>query len=321
MPTPFVTAMNCVTISCPEPDRLTNLMTGGCGWEVFCYGAVEASLESLWGITPGSAGDRFTIVGSKNFDRGMIRVVEGPERIRTSPMSTRWSGIEIVVSEDLLGLCRTLEKHPDFDVVKPVDEADFTHAGANMHTFFHGRGPGLTHMMFTMAVTQPESYDFPETENHVGHIFDVHLDVDNKGPSRSFYGETLAMDMVFDDMLTDGLFYETWDLDPATPHVRMSILKGDAPGFGLGGIEMRSYDASTMDPTPPVANRLDGGSCITTFAVKDIDAAYAAVSQCSDVTMIAEPAEQTAAPYNGGKVFAFLGPEGERVEISEQWSA
>ena len=145
---------------------------------------------------------------------------------------------------------------------------DFTHAGANVHTFFHGRGPGLTHTMFTMAVTQPETYDFPETDNHVGHIFDVHLDVNNRGPSRGFYSETLGMDMVFDDMLTEGLFYDTWDLDLSTPHVRMSIFKGDAEGFGLGGIEMRSFDASTMDPAPPTEDRLDGGSCITTFTTQ-----------------------------------------------------
>ena len=319
MTTPLVTAMNCVTISCPEPNRLVNLMADGCGWEVFCEGAIDSNLERTWGIAAGSAGDRFTIVSSKNFDRGMIRVVEGPERIRTSPMSTRWSGIEIVVSEDLLGLCRNLERHPDFDVVKPVNEADFTHAGANVHTFFHGRTPGLTHAMFTMAVTQPETYAFPETENHVGHIFDVHLDADNTGTSRNFYDETIAMDMIFDDMLKDGLFYDTWDLDPALPDVRMSIFKGDASGFGLGGIEMRSYDQSLMDPTPPVPERLDGGCCITSFTTKNIDAVFDAVSNSPDATVITEPESSDTGPYGGGKVFAFLGPEGERVEMCENW--
>ena len=319
MSPPLVTAMSCVTISCPEPDRLINLITEAWEWELFSEGSIDAALESIWGITPSSAGDRFSILRSKNFDRGMIRVVEGPDRHRTSPMSTRWSGVEIVVSEDLLGLCRRLEAHPDFDVVKPVDEADFTHAGANVHTFFHGRGPGLTHTMFTMAVTQPETYAFPETDNHVGHIFDVHLDVNNKGPSWDFYEKTLCMDMVFDDMLTEGLFYDTWDLDPSIPHVRMSIFKGDAEGFGLGGIEMRSFDASTMDSTPPFEDRLDGGSCITTFTTKDIDAVFKAIDASPDSTPITEPQVHAVTPYGGGKVFAFLGPEGERVEIAEKW--
>lgn len=321
MRNPLVTAMNCVTVSCPEPERMVNLMVDGCDWEIFCEGAPDAALESLWGIEPSSAGDRFTIVSSKNFDRGMIRVVQGTERHRTSPMSTRWSGIEIVVSEDLLGLCKTLEKHPDFDVIKPVDEADFTHAGANVHTFFHGRTPGLTHAMFTMAVTQPETYAFPETENHVGHIFDVHLDVDSTGPSRDFYNQTLGMEMVFDDMLTEGLFYDTWDLSADTPPVRMSIFKGDAPGFGLGGIEMRSFDRSTMDPTPPVPNRLDGGCCITTFTTKDVTKVYDAVKNSPNAKVIMEPQTVDTAPYSGGRTFAFHGPEGERVEICERWSA
>jgi len=321
MSIPLVTAMNCVTISCPEPERLVKLMTQGCGWEIFCDGALDSRLEECWGVVSKSAGDKFTIVRSKKSDRGMIRVVHGNDRIRTSPMSTRWSGIEIVVSDDLLGLCRTLEKNPDFDVVKSVDEADFTHAGANVHTFFHGKTPGLTHAMFTMAVTEPETYDFPATENHVGHIFDVHLDVDVTGPSRNFYNEVLGMEMVFDDMLTEGLFYDTWDLDPSVPDVRMSIFKGDAPGFGLGGIEMRSYDRSLMDHTPPIPDQLDGGCCITTFTTRDIDAVFDTVKESPDVNLINEPVPRDEAPYGGGKVFAFLGPEGERVEISEKWIA
>ena len=64
-----------------------------------------------------------TILRSKGSNRGMIRVVKGNERIRQSPMSTRWSGIEIVVMDDLVGLCKTLQNHYDFEVVKPVLES------------------------------------------------------------------------------------------------------------------------------------------------------------------------------------------------------
>jgi catechol 2,3-dioxygenase-like lactoylglutathione lyase family enzyme len=321
MTAPLVTSMACATLSCPEPDEAIRMMTDTWDWEVFCTGAIDQGTAALWGIAPGSAGDRFTIVRSRGMDRGMIRVVHGGERIRTSPMSTRWSGIEIVVMDDLVGLCKALETDPAFDVVKPVDEADFTHAGANVHAFFHGRMPGLTHAMFTMAVTQPESYAFPESPNRVGQIFDVHLDVDNTGPSRAFYGETLGMEMVFDDMLTEGLFYDTWDLDPETPPVRMSIFKGDAPGFGLGGIEMRSFDRATMDPTPPVADRFDAGTCMTAFTCRDIAAVYDAVSKSPHAAAISEPMAVDAAPYNGGLVFCATGPEGERLEFSERWQA
>lgn len=320
MSSPLVTSMACVTISCPEPESLIRLMTEVWDWEVFSKENVDHAREALWGIASSSAGSKSTVLCSRGADRGMIRVVQGIDRQRSSPMSARWSGIEIVVTDDLKGLCDTLEAHPDFDVVKPVNEADFTHAGANVHTFFHGRTTGLTHMMFTMAVTQPETYAFPDSPNTVGHIFDVHLDVDNKGLSRDFYQNTLGMEMVFDDMLTEGLFYDTWNLDAATPPVRMSIFKGDAPGFGLGGIEMRSFDRSTMDQTLPLTDRFDGGTCMTSFTVKDIDAVFKALSESPQATILSEPTELTQAPYNGGRAFCVLGPEGERLEFSEFWA-
>ena len=318
---PLVTSMACVTHACPDPSRLIRLMTETCDWEVFCEGEIDATVERLWGIAAGSAGDRFTIVRSRGMDRGMIRVVRGHERHRTSPMSTRWSGIELVVKENLKTLCDKMEADPDFEVVKPVKAADFTHAGANVHDFFHGKMPGLTHAMFTMAVTQPETYAFPESPNWVGQIFDVHLDVDNTGPSRDFYGKTLGMEMVFDDLLTEGLFFDTWDLSADTPPVRMSIFKGDAPGFGLGGIEMRSYDRATMDPTPPRDDQFDGGSCMTAFTCSDIGAIHKALSDSPHATVLSDPASLDAAPYDGGLTFCALGPEGERLEFSERWQA
>lgn len=321
MPTPLVTSMVCVTHACPEPDQLVRLMTDTCDWEVFCEGEINVSLSDIWGVAPNSAGDHYTIVRSRGMDRGMIRVVHGSERQRTSPMSARWSGIELVVKEDLKKLCDAMEAAADYDVVKPVKAADFTHAGANVHDFFHGKMPGLTHAMFTMAVTQPETYAFPESPNWVGQIFDVHLDVDNTGPSREFYADTLGMEMVFDDMLTEGLFFDTWDLASDTPPVRMSIFKGDAPGFGLGGIEMRSYDAATKDPTPPVPDRFDGGSCMTAFTCKDVMAVHTALTDSPHATVLSEPKRVSAAPYGGGLAFCALGPEGERLEFSELWQA
>jgi len=254
-----------------------------------------------------------TTMRSPNTDRGMIRVVEGTER--------RWSGIEIVVSEDLAGLSRRLDRHPAFDLRKPVDEADFTHAGANVHAFFHGRTPGLTHAMFTMAVTEAEDYEFPTTENQVGHIFDVHLDLNKAGLSRNFYENTLGMQVVFDEILSDGLFYDTWDLDPSAPEVRMSILKGDAPGFGLGGIEMRCFDSTLLDIAPQIANRLDGGCCMTTFTTTNLNRAYRAVCNDPGAKILTEPVSMSESPYGGGYAFTFLAPDGDRVEISERWTA
>ncbi|MBP02113.1 MAG: hypothetical protein CMM25_04840 [Rhodospirillaceae bacterium] len=316
---PLVTSMKCVTVACPQPKDFIGLMVDECSWEIIDKGGIDSNQEKVWGIAAGSAGKQYSVIRSPNADRGMIRVVKGKNRIRNSPMSTRWSGIEIVVSNDLQSLCQRLEKNNKFEVIKPVNAADFTHAGANIHDFFHGKSPGGTHIMFTMAITQPETYDFPKSPNWVGHIFDVHLDVDNTGNSRIFYQDTLGMELVFDDLLTEGLFYDTWDLNVKTPPVNMSIFKGDAPGFGLGGIEMRSFDKATMDPALPEKRNLDPGTCITSFSTKNIYQTFKAIESSSHASVLTEPTELKQNIYNGGLVFTAIGPEGERIEFTESW--
>lgn len=250
----------------------------------------------------------------------MIRVVEGSKRVHQSPMKSRWSGIEIVVTKGLDRLCDKLSAHSGFDVQRPILKVDFTHAGANVHDFFYGYAPGNAHIMFTMADTQPETYAFPDSPNPVGHIFDVHLEVDASGESRAFYENTMGMKMVFDDMLSDSMFYDTWGLSSKTPKVRMSIFKGDADGFGLGGVEMRSYDATIIDPQPAVEERFDGGACMTSFTVKDINGLYELLRDSPLATVLSEPRALNRPPYSGGHVFSALGPQGERLEFSEQWS-
>jgi len=44
---------------------------------------------------------------------------------------------------------------------------------------------------------------------------------------------------------------------PRGAHVALDILKGDAPGTGLGGIELQGYDAALIDPEPAVPDRFD----------------------------------------------------------------
>lgn len=315
---PIVSSMVCVTISCPEPDKLEHLLLNYLDWELFCSTDLNSNHEELWDISKDSAGKSIKIYRSKKSDIGMIRVIKGKERIKKSPMSTRWSGIEIIVTEDIVGLCNSLKKSKIFKVIKPVDEADFTHAGANIHTFFHGVGPGLTHWMFTMAVTQPETYAFPDSPNKVGHIFDVHLDVDKEDESRNFYQNILKMDMHFDDMLREGLFYNAWDLDLSHSPVQMTIFKGDSEWL-MGGIEMRSFFEKSMDLTPPTPNEFDGGACMTTFTVKNIDDVYETIHKYPNAKAITKPKIIKDLPYNGGKTFSALGPKGERLEFVEKW--
>jgi len=301
---------------------MTKLLLDVYGWETLCEGVIDAPLESLWGIAPNTAGKSFAVLRSPGSDRGMIRIVAGQDRRHPTPMGTRWSGIEIVVMKDIEGLHDKLEAHPAFVVGRPPKTIDFTDGGANVHTYFYVYPPGGTYFVMTMARTKARDYDFPSSPNPVGHIFDVHLDVVKDGPSRSFYEDTLGLIAVFDEDITassdpEGLFYETWDIPPDSP-ANLSILKGNAPKYGLDGIEMRTFEREVMDPLPAVADKFDPGCCMTTYSCTDIDSVFRAVSESNLATVISEPQAILAEPYAGARAFAFLGPENECMEICEK---
>ncbi|MFL2770951.1 MAG: VOC family protein [Rhodospirillaceae bacterium] len=312
-----LTSPACMTYACSDPKKMTTLLSDVFGWKTLCDGAIDADLEALWGIAPSSAGGSFAVLCSPGSDRGMMRIVAGEDRKRNAPMSTRWSGVEIVVMEDIEGLHEKLESHPDFTIGRLPKTIDFTDAGANIHTYFYVYPPGGTHFMMTMARTECRDYVFPYSPNPVGHIFDVHLDIDKDGPSRRFYEEILGLTAVFDEDITEGLFYETWDI-PADSPANLTLLKGDAPKFGLDGIEMRIFEKRVMDPLPPVADKFDPGCCMTTYSCTDIEAVYRAVSASSNATILSELRPVSGEPYAGATAFAFLGPEGERVEICDK---
>jgi hypothetical protein len=316
MSQPLVTAMTGVTISTAEPNELIEILTQLMDWELCCDGEINAAQETLWGIDPGSAGDRYGIYRSRGANRGMIRVVGGIERERSRPIGCRWSGVEILVTADFEDLYRSFDAHKHFKMIKAPLEADFSEVGANIHLAFYGRAPGGTHLMFTMAVTAARDYDFPTADARVGHIFDVPLVSDNFARSLGFYRDQLGMVPLLEDMLTEGIWHEAWDLPVGTP-VDLAIIKGDAPDFGLGGIELQGYDAAFIDPILAQPNRFDGGSCLTSYTTTDINAVYQAVVNSPDATLLSEPQTYSPAPYHGASAFCFQGPGGERVEICE----
>ena len=316
MTEPNLTSIAGMTYACSDPEGMVKLLIGQLHWKILCEGAVDRTLENLWGISPGSAGNHYTVVRSPRSDRGMIRVVAGDNRKRTTPMSTRWSGVELVVMEDIQVFFKRLEDHPDWTIGRPPKTIDFTDAGANIHTYFYAYPPGGTHFIFAKAETQARDYPFPSSPNPIGQIFDLHLDVDRTGPSRKFYEDILGLITVFDEDMTEGLFYETWDISQNSP-ANLSILKGYAPENGLDGIEMRSFEAAEMDPLPAKSDKFDGGCCMGTYCAKDIDDVFEAVSGHSLAEVLSEPRGVDAPPYNGNRAFCFLGPSCERLEIYE----
>ena len=320
MAVPHVTALQCMTIACARPAELSALFEAGLGWEVLAEHPVDAGMERLWGIAPGTAGLRARVLRSPGSTRGMVRVVEGDERPRRRPMAARWAGVEMIVSRDIDELARRVESLPGFRTFVPPSDWDWTEYGSNIHRAFIGTAPGGTHLAFTMALTQPKGRDFPEASAQVGHVFDVPLVTTRFEDCKSFYCGTLGMVPFLQSEFRDHLWHRLWRLPPQSP-ARLDIYKGNAPGTGLGGIELQGYEAHIVDPEPAVTDRLDGGACLLTYTSDDIDAAFAAVAADPAARVLSAPTPIEAAPYDGARAFTFLGPVGERMEIVERaWS-
>lgn len=314
---PRVTALQAMTIATEAPDALYRLFVDGLGWQPFADHAVDARFESLWGIAAGSAGGEARVLRSGSMTRGMVRIVRGRERARSRALATRWAGVEMVVGHDLDALHARLEALGGFHTFVPPSDWDWTEYGSNLHRAFIGTAPGGTHLAFTMALTKPVGREFPAAQAQVGHVFDVPLVTTRFEAMKRFYCGTLGMVPFLQSAFVDHLWHRLWKLPPQAP-ARLDIYKGNAPGTGLGGIELQGYGPDLVDAEPARADQFDGGACLLTYTSDDIDAACAAVAADPSARLLSRPRAIDAAPYRGARAFAFQGPDGERVEVIER---
>jgi len=316
MSEPLVTALAGITIACRDPDILVSMFTDVLGWDVVSDTPLDPAVSASWGVATAPE-DRCIILAATGANRGMIRVVPGPDRIATARLRARWAGVEILVARDLDALYEKLVALPAFRSIHVPTDSDWSEYGSNIHRAFIGIGPGGTHLAFTMAVTKPLGRDFPATEAGVGYVFDVPLLTDDYARATQFYRGTLGMIAFLESRFTEKPWHDLWGIAKGSP-VNLDILKGDAGGTGLGGIELQGYEPGVVDQAPARRDRLDGGTSIVTYTTGDIDRAYAAISSNPTATVLGEPTAFETAPYHGGRAFCAMGPGGERLEVCER---
>jgi catechol 2,3-dioxygenase-like lactoylglutathione lyase family enzyme len=308
-----------VTIASPEPEALSALLSDGLGWQVLADGALGAAHERQWGLRRRTAGVHWRVLRAPGSNRGMIRLVRGTDRPRPRRFAARWAGVEIAVSEGIDTLWEALQGFPVFDPWKSPLTMDWSQFGSNLHRACVGRTPGQTHLALTMAISESPDRAAPSGPGRVGHVFELPLITADFERSRQFYTEVLRMAPILSTSFDRGPWHGLWQLREPTP-VRRDILKGDAPGTGLGGIELTSYEADLIDPEPAVADQFDGGTCMVTYVTPDIEAAYRAVAREPRARLLSEPHSIDDDLYRGSRSFAFLGPDGERMElVSTDW--
>lgn len=295
---------------------MADLLLSAVGWELRAHSALDEHLTRAWGIQPGSAGDECQLLAAPGADRGALRIVHGSERQRTRPIATRWAGVEILVMRDIDALFERMCADPAFDALQAPFDMDWSAFGSNVHRAFIGRAPGGTHLAFTMAVTQPKGREFPAAAGPVGHVFDVPLITADFAAESRFLQDTLGMVPFLSSRFDGGPWHDLWSLPPGTP-VALDILKGDAPGTGLGGIELQGYPAAVIDPEAGRGAALDGGACLVTYTTTNIDTAWQRIAADPVATVFTEPVAIAAPPYDGRRTFCCVLPGGARLEICE----
>lgn len=295
---------------------MADLLVSAIGWQSRAQGALDEQLQHAWGIAPGSAGDDFMLLAAPGTDRGMLRIVRGAERRRTRPVAARWAGVEILAMRDIDELFARVSAHPAFTTLHAPFDMDWSEFGSNVHRAFIGRAPGGTHLAFTMAVTQPKGREFPAAAGPVGHVFDVPLITADFAADSRFLQNTLGMVPFLSSRFDSGPWHALWSLPADTP-VALDILKGDAPGTGLGGIELQGYPAAVIDPETGRGDALDGGACLVTYTSADLDTAWQRIAAEPGATVFTEPVAIAAPPYAGRRTFCCVLPGGARLEICE----
>ncbi|MEZ5501033.1 MAG: VOC family protein [Steroidobacteraceae bacterium] len=309
---PLVRTLTTITISARDPESLQHFFCTGLGWRKVAQHALDEHIAAHWGIAPGSAGSQAITLAPADTTRGQVRIVAGRERSRRRPIASRFAGIEMIVPRDLDALYEELRQLPGITVLQPPIDTDWSEFGSNLHRAFILSAHGGTHLAFTMGLTEPAGRSFPTSNARAGHVFELPLVTTRFDRARAFYVGVLGMQPVLESRFERGFWHRIWKL-PEPTDVQLHILKGNAPGTGLGAIELTGYPAEVIDDDTPDAWRFDGGACMITYDTTNIDAVFDAVSASRFAEIVGRPLPLSI--WDERRAFVFRGPDGERVEI------
>ncbi len=306
----------CLTISCKEPRSLEEILLKGLNWELYCKSNISKNLNKHIDKKRNLLDTQLKVFRSQDSKSGMIRILKGEERIRKKQRSLRWGGFEVVVMQNIDNLFYKLMKFDDFIPISPPENYDFTSVNSNIHRAFSGRLPGGTHATFTMKITEPKNRLFPKSNSEVGHIFEIPLNTSNYLKTKKFYQENLGLVKILESISNNGPLHKSWKI-PFGEKYALGIFKSSGANSGLGSIEIHGCRKNFLDDEYYSESELDGGACIATFSVINIEKLH---NFLSNLKMIVSPLINIdEAPYNGNLAFTMIGPNNEKIEFVQNW--
>jgi catechol 2,3-dioxygenase-like lactoylglutathione lyase family enzyme len=207
--------------------------------------AVARHLRALLGYVELDHDADSVLLGAPGVGRGLIRLVSGPDGAAPAGLAPRWGAVEVVVA-DAHAVYRAADEQ-ELQILAGPTDVDLSEYGSNVHRCVIVALPGGATIACTQAITRPRGREFTPVSGRSGPVFAAHLRTGDAGAALDFYRDVLGMVAFFDGTWSGGFFHQLWRM-PAGPGLRMVLLKGDAPGTGLGSIELQGHDPAMLDP-------------------------------------------------------------------------
>jgi catechol 2,3-dioxygenase-like lactoylglutathione lyase family enzyme len=206
------------------------------------------------------------------WNRGRIRVVEGPARGPRSGLIAGWDCVELAVA-DVDGVVGRLGELGEGDLVFGPITVDLSAHGSAQHRSAVWRAPWGTHVILTAGVTQPKGRVFPAPRagDLCGPVFEVHLRAAAACGAARFYQQVLGMRILMRMDVTDGPIHDVWDIPNGTS-VDMVMVTGRGEGTGNGAIEIQAHDPAVIGTPPYAPSELFGGTSVVSYGCPDLKA-------------------------------------------------
>ena len=313
-----IKSLLCLTISCSHLEDFKNIFINELGWEIFCDTPINNDLQVIYNMNNFESNKNSIILRSPESSKGMIRLINGEDRIRKKPRSFRWGGFEIVVKNNLDEIYNKLLNYKNFIPISPPQNYDFTNVQSNIHRAFSAQLPGGTHGTFTMKVTEPENRLFPNAHANVGHIFEIPLNTNNYTDTKNFYENHLGLKKILESISNDGPLHKSWNI-PSGEKYSLGIFKSSGENSGNGSVEIHGCKSIYIDEDVDTKSNenLDSGACLVTFSVENIKFLHRALKMNN--IEVSNIIKTDTKPYNNSLIFTAKGPNKEMLEFVEEW--
>ena len=304
------------TATVPDIDTAARAWCAMSGYEQVGHGAslLEDGYRTLWDVDL-RAHTRAVVLRATNADRGFLRLVTTDieaytpdvrnDRTPVGPFAFEF------LSRDVDEATRLSRSAGGFRVVGGPLDFDNGPAGGGFARASRVVAPGGFTCLFNTIKRVPAPRILPQTDLLLSSIWNAPVTAGDRAAVESFYGDFLGMPVLLDGILDSDSIRATNQFPPGWAF-DMLVYSAGAP---MQMIEIEIHPNSHVFVPPATAHRLLRGNAITTLMVEDLTPLQSRAAARG--IGLRGPLRLSEFPYQGRRVAAVNGPNGEMFELVE----